>query len=237
MKLEMKWMKVSSVILVIATLLGCSNTNDSSTDSAKSEYDRGRYVEAFGLYRRAAQSTKDPIAAFQVAVMYDSGQGVEKNSTEAVSWYREAIQRGSAGAARNLGNKYLDGNGVIKDFEQAAHYYQRAGELGDANSFYFLGQLFWDLNSDKRDAKRAMGLYAMAAKAGHAEAHNALAVGYQFGEGVAKDDATAFAYFKRSAELGSDAGRINIAKFERGVSEDVRAAGEKILLALRQPKK
>lgn len=237
MKFEMTLMKAGSLIVLIATLFGCSNTNSSPTDQAKAEYDRGRYGEAFVLYKRAAQSTKDPIAAFQVAVMYEDGQGVEKNSIEAVSWYREAIQRGSAGAARNLANRYLDGTGVTKDFERAVHYYQRAGELGDANSFYFLGQLLWDPNSDKRDAKRAMGFYAMAAKAGHAEAHNALAVGYQFGEGVAKDDASAFAYFKRSAELGSDAGRINLAKFERGISEEVRAASEKILLTLRQSKK
>ena len=45
----------------------------------------------------------DAAAQNELGVMYYSGTGVPKNSTEAVKWFRKAARQGNAAAQFNLG--------------------------------------------------------------------------------------------------------------------------------------
>ena len=51
--------------------------------------------------------------------MYRDGEGVTQDFGEAVKWFREAAERGVAGAHHNLGVMYADGQGVERDFIEA----------------------------------------------------------------------------------------------------------------------
>jgi len=44
------------------------------------------------------------IAQFNLGVMYDKGEGVEKDYDEAFKWYRKAAEQGDADAQYNLGS-------------------------------------------------------------------------------------------------------------------------------------
>jgi uncharacterized protein len=48
--------------------------------------------------------------------MYEYGQGVPQDFTEAVKWYSEAADQGYASVQSNLGRMYTWGRGVPQDY-------------------------------------------------------------------------------------------------------------------------
>ncbi|MCA6064468.1 tetratricopeptide repeat protein, partial [Thalassolituus marinus] len=68
-------------------------------------------------------------AQFNLGVMYANGKGVPKDASQAVTWYRKAVEQGHASAHFNLGVMYANGEGVPKDYVQAAKWFY----LGKAN--------------------------------------------------------------------------------------------------------
>ena len=63
------------------------------------------------------------LAQFNLANLYESGQGVPKDFAEAVRWYRKAAEQGAAPAEYALGGCYADGLGVPQDL----HYKDPTG--------------------------------------------------------------------------------------------------------------
>ena len=61
--------------------------------------------------------------------MYDTGEGVPQNYTEAVRWYRSAEQ-GDATAQFNLGLMYDTGEGIPQNDTEAVRWYRLAAEQG-----------------------------------------------------------------------------------------------------------
>lgn len=57
----------------------------------------------------------DAIAQLNLGTMYDEGQGVPQDYTQAVYWYRKAADQGIAQAQSNLAIGYLAGKGVPQD--------------------------------------------------------------------------------------------------------------------------
>src|SRR2546428_1690306 len=55
---------------------------------------------------RAKAEKGDAQAQFDLGWMYDEGNGIEQDSSEATKWYRKAAERGLAMAQLNLGAMY-----------------------------------------------------------------------------------------------------------------------------------
>jgi TPR repeat protein len=83
---------------------------------AKSSFEpsSAKLVTAFDETKANAERG-DPDAQFSLGLMYANGTGVQKDSAEAVKWYRIAADRGNAMAQRALGWCYENGDGVAKD--------------------------------------------------------------------------------------------------------------------------
>lgn len=62
--------------------------------------------------------------------MYQSGQGVTKNVTEAVRWYTAAAEQGDVYAQYNLARLYYDVNDMPRDRQKALECYQKAANQG-----------------------------------------------------------------------------------------------------------
>ena len=62
--------------------------------------------------------------------MYDNGEGVPEDDTEAVTWYRKAAEQGDADAQFNLGRMYADGEGVPEDYVRAFAWFDLAAAQG-----------------------------------------------------------------------------------------------------------
>ena len=75
----------------------------------------------------------DASAANRLGVWYEKGQnGLPKDPTQAVSWYRKAAKLGNILAMHNLGDCYLQQVGVAYDPAQAYAWYKMAAEAGGA---------------------------------------------------------------------------------------------------------
>lgn len=83
------------------------------------------------------------------------GEGVPQDYEGAVAWYRQAADRGYAGAQFVLGLMYATGQGVPFDDEQSVAWYRKAAEQGHAGAQFFLGFMYFKGEGVPQDDVRA----------------------------------------------------------------------------------
>jgi TPR repeat protein len=132
-------------------------------------------VDAAKWYRMAAERGH-PSAQNNLALLYESGLGVDLDLIAAADWYRAAADQGLAVAQSNLARFYDEGIGVAEEPERAARWYQRAAAQQHAASQFRLGQMFEEGRGVPRDSKKASKWYRRAAKNGSSDAADALHV-------------------------------------------------------------
>ncbi len=133
-------------------------------------------------------------AQFLIGSMYDFGQGVPENDSEAFKWYQLAAEQGESRALLFLGFMYDFGQGVPEDDREAFKWYQLAAEQGYAeakNNIYVLA---------KNDFPEALTVLLNDAKKGVAVAQYTLGSMYEIGEGVLKDGKEAVKWYLLAAE-------------------------------------
>ncbi|MBO4335838.1 MAG: sel1 repeat family protein [Desulfovibrio sp.] len=117
----------------------------------------------------------DASAANRLGVWYEKGQnGLPKDPTQAVSWYRKAAKLGNILAMHNLGDCYLQQVGVAYDPAQAYAWYKMAAEAGGAIGYEDLGNFFKNIGFDGPDIAKAKTWYAAAARQGRKSAQEKL---------------------------------------------------------------
>ena len=96
----------------------------------------GNLLAPHGLHRALVQvgHQGDADAQSNLGNAYYAGQGVERNYTEAVKWFRRAAVQGLAEAQFNLGSCYLNGEGVEQNKKEAANWFRRAADQGHKNA-------------------------------------------------------------------------------------------------------
>ena len=87
---------------------------------------------------RALAVAGDPHAQCRLGLLYDKGEGVPQDDTEAVRWYRLAADQGHADAQHNLGDMYRTGRGLPENPGEAIRWWRMAAEQGHATA---LGRL------------------------------------------------------------------------------------------------
>ena len=81
-------------------------------------------------YRLAAEQGTAQ-AQYNLGLLYDNGDGVPEDDTQAVRWYRLAAEQGNAGAQTNLGLLYDNGDGVPEDDVFAYMWYNLSAAQGN----------------------------------------------------------------------------------------------------------
>ncbi len=74
-----------------------------------------------------------------LGVLYEYGQGVEKNSKKATQFYSKACELKDGKGCSNLGVFYHYGEGVEKDFKKAVALYKKACDLKEGDGCGALG--------------------------------------------------------------------------------------------------
>lgn len=87
------------------------------------------YKEAFRLWRQLALEG-DTRARFNVALMYETGVGVQADQTKSAKWLRDAATQGLAQAQASLAMKYAFGKGVPQSDREAVASLQRGAADG-----------------------------------------------------------------------------------------------------------
>ena len=80
-------------------------------------------------YRKAAHQGLAH-AQYNLGIMYDNGEGVPENDSEAVKWWRKAADQGDADAQYNLGIMYDKGLGVPENNIRAYVWWSMAKTQG-----------------------------------------------------------------------------------------------------------
>ena len=70
----------------------------------------------------------DAKAQHNLGNKYRHGEGVARDDTEAVKWYRKAAEQGDISAQTNLGVMYAEGKGVPQDYGEACAWYSLYGQ-------------------------------------------------------------------------------------------------------------
>ena len=96
-------------------------------DAAK----KGNFETALKEWRPLAEQG-DSYAQYNLGLMYDYGEGVIEDDTQAIYWFRKAAEQGHAKAQYNLGLMYESGRGIAKDDTQAVYWFRKAAEQGEA---------------------------------------------------------------------------------------------------------
>ena len=84
------------------------------------------HKDADGIKARAEAG--DANSQNRLGFRYYNGEGVAKDFSEAVKWYRKAAEQNDDLAQYNLGICYVNGEGVAKDAVEAVKWYRKAAE-------------------------------------------------------------------------------------------------------------
>ena len=166
-------------------------------------YEAGDYSTAFAELAPLAKAGNAE-AQFYLGLMYEGGEGVERNDTQAVLWYHLAAEAGLAEAQYNLGLMYNSGKGVAQDYAEAVKWWHLAAEGRYARAQYNLGLMYNSGKGVEQDYAEAVKWYRLAAEAGHVSAQNNLGVMYAVGRGVLQDYRRAYMWFNLAAAQGHE---------------------------------
>lgn len=92
--------------------------------------DSGRMAEAVDWFRKAAEAGETS-AQYNLAVLYNNGDDVPEDFTEAGYWYERAARNGSAPAQFRLGAYYFEGKGREANPGKAKRWFTEALNNGD----------------------------------------------------------------------------------------------------------
>lgn len=79
-------------------------------------------------------------AQYHLALLYEEGQGIEKNNDLARFWYLRAAQKGYVDAYFALGEIYAVGRGTEADRSLAFHWYTMAAASGHSRAKEVVGR-------------------------------------------------------------------------------------------------
>lgn len=171
------------------------------------------YKEAVRWLDLAAESGHTD-AQYTLGSYYNQGLGVPQDSNRAAYYWGLAANperrvldgrrilisrsRGHAEAQFNLGIMYRNGQGVPQNYEQAVHWWHLAADQGHAEAQFNLGVAY--AKNNEESAK----WWRLAADQGNAEAQFNLGNSYAQAEGVPRDYAQAYKWFRLAAVGGSE---------------------------------
>ena len=146
--------------------------------------DRGDYATAFRLLQPLARAGNRE-AQSRLGALYATGNGVPRDSVEAIKWFRKAADQGFPDAQHNLGGMFLKGDGVPQDYAEAEKWFRKAADQGDADSQYNLAVLFangYGVQQDNVEAYKWFSLAAARFPASKAERRGAAITNRQLAE-------------------------------------------------------
>lgn len=132
-------------------------------------YTASDFAGAFQWCQRAADGNL-AWAQYNLGLMYQKGEGVDRSDAEAAHWYQLAAAQGFADAQQRLADLYYLGHGIPRSYTQAALWYRRAAEQGNARAQFQLGHLYDVGLGIEHDYTQYRYWTRMAAEQGHKEA-------------------------------------------------------------------
>ncbi|HCE37573.1 tetratricopeptide repeat protein, partial [Zymomonas mobilis] len=123
-------------------------------------------------YQKAADQ-KFPAAEYNIAYLYEKGQGVVQDQKVALAWYQKAADQGFVKAQLNLASLlYHQAKGKSQNYKEAALWYQKAAAQGDVVALFMLGKMAHLGEGAARNDVDAYMWFSLAAGLGLKNAEN-----------------------------------------------------------------
>lgn len=161
---------------------------------------RARIPESRANLSAYLSQLKNPSTLVLIGDCFRDSQGVPRNDSYAMKWYRKAADAGNDLGLVSLGDMYLAGRGDSTGQPNAAlSCFQRAAAGGSDYAMFKLGLMYEKGRGVIRDYSQAIAWYEKAAAAGNLIAMWALGSMYTQGLGVDKSDSSAVEWYAKSA--------------------------------------
>ena len=221
-------MRRSSLLLATAISLFAFGQAQADYRAAEAALEGGDFAAAIPLLDEEAK-LGNPVAAYNLGRLYESGAAGAPDYQQAATYYRIAaeldlapkfdgtalgpnaaqlIQGSQMYAQYSLGRLYENGQGVQQDMQQAAGWYVRAADLGHPKAAMRLAYLFRDGGPGlKPDGRLAVSYFE---KAGTGAALNEIGLMYLKGNAVTRNAKIAHDWFEKAAAQGSIEAEYNL---------------------------
>ncbi len=172
-------------------------------DEAVAEYNQGNYIKALDAFYVLAKEGH-PKAQFNVGLIYAKGKGVNKDSYQAMEWYKKAAEQGNTAAQYNLA-KLISQRPDKEDpraMEQVRYWYEKAAAGGQKEAINDLAIFYMKGIGVKKNELKAFELFKKAAEMGDSAAQINVALIYAWGEGLPNDKIKAYKNLKKALSQG-----------------------------------
>jgi len=129
----------------------------------------GRAPDGVTLLRQSANQGL-AMAQYRLAKLYERGEGVQADLTQARVWTERAAAAGNRRAMHDLGVYFARGEGAPLDEAAAFRWFRQAAELGVADSQFNLGVLYQQGRGVGANPSEALFWYLVAARQGDEDA-------------------------------------------------------------------
>jgi TPR repeat protein len=188
--------------LVMSMLVLCSIAFGGTFDDAIAAYNKQSYIEALNLFYVLAKEG-DNKAQYNVALMYENGQGVKADINQARQWYEKAAKGGNAKAAYNLARLYQSLEGKVPHaIEMARYWYEKAVDGGISQAYNNLATLYLEGKGVPKDNKKALELLQKAVSEGNHKAEYNLGILYGWGDNIQRDKLKAYENLTKAIKGG-----------------------------------
>ena len=117
-------------------------------------YNEKRFKDAARLLKTSCDKNIAS-SCFNLAFLYEEGEGVARDDAKAAQLYDKACYIGSASACNNLSIQYRQGRGVKKDVKKANDLAKKACDAGKPQGCTFIGKAYYGGEGVKKDCKKA----------------------------------------------------------------------------------
>jgi TPR repeat protein len=159
------------------------------------------YFQAKSWFEQAVQGGSANGLA-DLGWLYESGSGVNKDETRALSLFNEAAKGGSAEGMYRMGVAYHEGLGVQKDRASACQWFIRAATYDHPDAEEEAGFCYYNGTGIAQSHETAFGLFARAGQAGLLAARVYVADMLERGDGHNQDSTYAVMWYQAAAEQG-----------------------------------
>lgn len=191
----MKKILIFGMLLSISVQVWAQLPGQAELAKAKAAHRLENYPEAFKWFGIAAEKG-NPDAMYNLAYMYEYGEGMDQDYPTAMSWYRKAIAKGNIPSMIALGIIYQN----TDMYQEAENSYRLAAEKGSAEGMELLGNLFFL----HEKYVQALDCYKKAAAKGKRDSMYQIGEMYEQGFGIKADAAEAKRWFQQAAVKGHE---------------------------------
>ncbi len=140
--------------------------DDSPIEAGITAVDNENYAKAFAVFSRLAKNG-DAEAQYNLAMLYRTGKGVEKDLSASFKWFQQAAEQGIPDAQYYLAYMYDNGETVEKNLPKAFEWYHKAAEQGQGLAQINLGVMYANGISVPQNIEQAYLWFHVAAAQGY----------------------------------------------------------------------